>query len=49
MARWEMRAIFHALLPLLPRIEIASDPELVSGSLHVGGIKRMMVRARQAA
>ncbi|MEE2783896.1 MAG: cytochrome P450 [Pseudomonadota bacterium] len=44
LARWEMRAIFHALLPLLPRLELASQPELVSGSLHVGGIKRMMIR-----
>ncbi len=44
LARWEMRAILHALLPLLPQLELASQPELVSGSLHVGGIKRMMVR-----
>jgi cholest-4-en-3-one 26-monooxygenase len=49
LARWEMRSIFHALLPVLPTIELASEPELVSGSLHVGGIKRMMVRSRQAA
>ena len=46
LARWEMRAIFHALLPVLPKLELASQPELVSGSLHLGGIKRMMVRAR---
>ncbi len=45
LARWEMRAIFHALLPVLPTLELASEPELVAGSLHVGGIKRMMVRA----
>ena len=44
LARWEMRAIFHALLPLLPQLELASQPELVSGSLHVGGIKRMMIK-----
>ena len=45
LARWEMRAIFHALLPVLPKLELASEPELVAGSLHVGGIKRMFVRA----
>jgi cholest-4-en-3-one 26-monooxygenase len=44
LARWEMRAMFHALLPLLPKLELASEPELVAGSLHVGGIKRMMLR-----
>jgi hypothetical protein len=40
-----MRAIFHALLPVLPKLQLASEPELVAGSLHVGGIKRMLVRA----
>ncbi|MCZ6657601.1 MAG: cytochrome P450 [Gammaproteobacteria bacterium] len=45
LARWEMRAIFHALLPVLPKLQLASEPELVAGSLHVGGIKRMLVRA----
>ncbi|MDA1074464.1 MAG: cytochrome P450 [Proteobacteria bacterium] len=45
LARWEMRSIFHALLPALPKLSLASEPELVAGSLHVGGIKRMMVRA----
>ena len=45
LARWEMRAIFHALLPVLPKLELAREPELVAGSLHVGGIKRMLVRA----
>jgi cholest-4-en-3-one 26-monooxygenase len=45
LARFEMRAIFHALLPVLPTLELASEPELVAGSLHVGGIQRMMVRA----
>ena len=46
MARWEMRALFHALRPLLPKLELAGEPELVAGSLHVGGIKRLLVRAR---
>jgi cholest-4-en-3-one 26-monooxygenase len=45
LARWEMRSMFHALLPVLPKLELASEPELVAGSLHIGGIKRMMVRA----
>ena len=45
LARWEMRAVLHALLPVLPKLELAGDPERVPGSLHVGGIKRMMVRS----
>ncbi len=49
LARWEMRAMFHALVPVLPKLELVSEPELVAGSLHVGGIKRMMVRGRRAA
>ncbi len=49
LARYEMRAIFHALLGLLPELELAGEPEFVSGSLHVGGIKRMLVRGREAA
>ena len=40
------RVLREELLPLLPKLELASEPELVAGSLHVGGIKRMMVRAR---
>ena len=46
LARWEMRAIFHALLPILPNLELAGAPEMVPSSLHVGGIKRQMVRYR---
>ena len=46
LARWEMRAIFHALLPILPNLELAGEPEMVPQSLHVGGIKRQMVRYR---
>ena len=45
LARWEMRAIFHALLPVLPKLQLAGEPEFVAGSLHVGGIKRLLVRA----
>ena len=46
LARWEMRSIFHALLPILPNLELAGEPEMVPQSLHVGGIKRQMVRYR---
>ena len=46
LARWEMRAIFHALLPILPGLELAGEPEMVPNSLHVGGIKRQLVRHR---
>ena len=46
LARWEMRSIFHALLPILPNLQLAADPEYVIGFLHVGGIKRQMVRHR---
>ncbi len=44
LARWEMRSIFHSLLPILPELELAGQPEMVPSSLHVGGIKRQMVR-----
>lgn len=46
LARWEMRSVLRALLPLLPRMEITAEPERLAGQLHVGGIKRLMVRAR---
>ncbi len=46
LARWEMRSIFHSLLPILPNLELAGEPEMVPSSLHVGGIKRQMVRYR---
>ena len=48
LARWEMRSIFHALRPMLPQLEIAAEPEYVISFLHVGGIKRQMVRYRPA-
>ncbi|HEY7293835.1 MAG TPA: cytochrome P450 [Dehalococcoidia bacterium] len=44
LARWELRTMFRALLPLLPEMELAGPAELVPGSLHVGGIKRLPVR-----
>ncbi len=46
LARWEMRAIFHALRPILPNLELVAPPENVIAFLHVGGIKRQMVRHR---
>lgn len=45
LARWEMRAMFRELIPLLARLEVTRPPEMLAGSLHVGGIKRLMVRA----
>ena len=46
LARWEMRSIFHALRPILPNLELVAPPENVIAFLHVGGIKRQMVRHR---
>jgi cholest-4-en-3-one 26-monooxygenase len=46
LARWEMRSLLRALIPVLPRMELAAEPERLAGQLHVGGIKRLMVRAR---
>lgn len=48
LARWELRSMFEALLPVLPKLELVSEPEFIKGSLHVGGIKRMMVRSKAA-
>lgn len=47
LARWELRVMFRALLPLLPRMELAGPAELVAASLHVGGIKRLPVRVKR--
>jgi cholest-4-en-3-one 26-monooxygenase len=49
LARWELRTMFRELLPLLPDMELAGKPELVAGSLHIGGIKRLPVRLSRAA
>jgi cholest-4-en-3-one 26-monooxygenase len=46
LARWEMRSLFRALIPVLPRMEVTAEPERLAGQLHVGGIKRLMVKAR---
>ena len=45
-ARWEMRSLLGALIPLLPRMELAGAPERLAGQLHVGGIKRLPVRIK---
>ena len=41
-----MRSIFHALRPVLPQLELVAPPENVIAFLHVGGIKRQLVRHR---
>ena len=47
LARWELRVMLRELLPLLPQMELAGQPELVAQSLHIGGIKRMPVALRR--
>lgn len=42
LARWELRAIFRALLRLLPDMELAGDPARLR-NIHVGGIKHLPV------
>lgn len=46
LARWEMRSMLRALIPVLPPLEVAAPPERLAGQLHVGGIKRLMLRQR---
>jgi hypothetical protein len=41
--------MFRELIPLLPDMELAGEAELVPGSLHVGGIKRLPVRYRRTS
>jgi cholest-4-en-3-one 26-monooxygenase len=48
LARWELRIMLRELLPLLPQMELAGPAELVAGSLHVGGIKRLPVRYKRS-
>ena len=47
LAGWELRTMLRQLLPLLPDMELAGPPQLVAGSLHVGGIKRLPVRFKR--
>ncbi len=43
LARWELRAMLKAILPLLPRLELADDPDR-HGHLHLGAVKHQRVR-----
>ena len=44
LARWGMRTLMRELIPLLPKLELAGEPERLLGQLHVGGIKRLPLR-----
>jgi cholest-4-en-3-one 26-monooxygenase len=44
LARWELRAFFRAIIPVLPEVRL-DGPTLRVGHLHVGPIKRQMVAA----
>jgi cholest-4-en-3-one 26-monooxygenase len=44
LARWELRAFFRAVTPLLDGLKLEGDPFRV-GHLHVGPINRQLVRA----
>ena len=43
LARWELRAMLKAILPVLPRLELAEEPER-HGHLHLGAVKHQHVR-----
>jgi len=45
LARWELRAVFRALLPLLPRLELVGET-IRFGNLHLGALQRQLVRLR---
>jgi cytochrome P450 len=42
LARWELRAMLRALLPVLPRLELAGEPQR-GGHLHLGLVKHQQV------
>ena len=44
LARWELRAALRALIPVLPKLELAGQAERVP-NLHVSAIHRLPVRA----
>lgn len=48
LARTQLRAVFQALLPLLPKIEVAGDLVRMK-NLHVGGYTALPIRQRRAA
>ena len=43
LARWELRAMLKAILPVLPRLELADEPDR-HGHLHLGAVKHQQVR-----
>lgn len=45
LARWELRAVLRALLPLLPRLELVGDVTRF-GHPHLGALQRQMVALR---
>ena len=45
LARWELRAVLRALIPLLPRLELVGEPTRF-GHLHLGALQRQIVRLR---
>jgi cholest-4-en-3-one 26-monooxygenase len=50
LARWEMRAMLRALLPLLPDLELAGPPERIDETrLHIPAFKRVPVRLKTDA
>ncbi len=42
LARWELRAMLRNLLPVLPRLELAGEPQR-GGHLHLGLVKHQQV------
>lgn len=48
LARTQLQAVFHELLPLLPQLEVAGDLVRMR-NLHVGGYTALPVRRRAAA
>ncbi|MFM8862402.1 MAG: cytochrome P450 [Acidimicrobiia bacterium] len=45
LARWELRAVLRALLPLLPRLQLVGQPTRF-GHPHLGALQRQMVTLR---
>ena len=45
LARWELRAVLRALVPLLPRLELVGEPTRF-GHLHLGALQHQTVRLR---
>ena len=43
LARWELRAMLRAVLPVLPRLELVGEPDRL-GHFHVGAVRSQRVR-----